>query len=609
MNKRLNWLAPLLVVVAILAAGFGLVHYESEYLWKVQELNLFLPTSLFLKQQMVTSGWLLTWLGTWFTEFFYYPAVGVAMLCGLCVLLALLIVKALRIPLRWATLTLVPIAMILLSDVDLGYWVYYLKLRGHFFAFVLGLIFCMGAVWLFRLLPARWWVKALFAVVSTAVFYPLIGFYGLLATLLMAVMVWHSAGMRTTERLAVSLLALLAIVVVPLVCYRFVFHETNILNIFLTGLPLFRIDDQYPAYYLPYAVTALWLTVCAALSGSKWHVKHAKAALYCLAQAVLIGVLAFAVVHFWYRDDNFHRELRMQQCLESEDWEGILQEARNIDDEPTRAIVMMKNLALFRLGRQGDEMYHYRTGAKASDTPIPVNMTQIVGRSIYYNYGQVNFCYRWCLEDGVEFGWRAEHLKYLTRCALVNGEYVVARKYIDLLKRTRYHSRWAKEQEHFLNNEQALRADKAYGPVFHMLLPEDQLNSDNSLVEHFLMNKLAATQSDDPLLQEACLLAAIWTKDIQNFWPQFFQYAKLHPTIHMPKHYQEVAYLYGNLEHEVDISKMPFDKDVVDNFHQFMQQAERCAGMSEERMRPIFYPRFGKTFYYEYFLVRNQKLY
>jgi len=26
-------------------------------------------------------------------------------------------------------------------------------------------------------------------------------------------------------------------------------------------------------------------------------------------------------------------------------------------------------------------------------------------------------------------------------------------------------------------------------------------------------------------------------------------------------------------------------------------------------MKPIFYPRFGGTFYYEYFLIRNQKLY
>ena len=77
----------------------------------------------------------------------------------------------------------------------------------------------------------------------------------------------------------------------------------------------------------------------------------------------------------------------------------------------------------------------------------------------------------------------------------------------------------------------------------------------------------------------------------------------------MPRHYQEAAYLYGHLEHQVDISHMPFDQEVIDNYNAFMDLAQRCRGMSEEEMRPIFYPKFGHTFYYEYFLIRNQKLY
>jgi hypothetical protein len=54
---------------------------------------------------------------------------------------------------------------------------------------------------------------------------------------------------------------------------------------------------------------------------------------------------------------------------------------------------------------------------------------------------------------------------------------------------------------------------------------------------------------------------------------------------------------------------MPFDESVKQNYEAFMALAQQCAGMSEEQMRPIFYPRFGHTFYYDYFLVRNQKLY
>jgi hypothetical protein len=326
-------------------------------------------------------------------------------------------------------------------------------------------------------------------------------------------------------------------------------------------------------------------------------------------QLILAAGVVCGVSQFWYRDYNFHKELRMQRCVEACDWQGVLAEAAYTEDEPTRAIVMMKNLALFRLGRQGDEMYHYRTGAKASDTPIPLHMVQVVGRSIYYNYGQVNYSYRWCLEDGVEFGWRVEYLKYLTRCALVNGESRVASKYIDLLKHTRYHREWAEHYEQFVGKQDKMRADKEFEQIFHLMQSTDILGSDNTLVEKFLMTQFTVTNSEDKVYREQALLAALWMKDIQTFWPRFFDYANSHLGEHMPIHYQEAAYLYGHLEKGVDISRMPFDEGVKKTYDEFIAYAQQCAGMSEERMRDLFYPRFGHTFYYEYFLVRNQKLY
>ena len=610
MKDKLRLLPPIVVLLALLAAGWGLVHYESEYLWKVQELNLFLDTPLFLRQQMVTSGWLLTWLGCWLTEFFYHPWLGVGLLCALWALLMVVTWRAFRVSTGWAAVLLVPVALLLLTDVDLGYWVYYLKLRGHFFAATLGVLIAVAAVWAFRALP-RWpYMRCAFVALSAAVLYPLAGFYGLLAALLMGVMVWRLEGLRLAERAVTSAVAVLAIVVVPLVCYRYVFAETNLVNIYWTGLPLFFMDESYTAYYVPYYLLVAFFLLLAATFGWGVSARKPRFALWHLGvQAVLVAVLVVGVCHFWYRDYNFHKELRMQQCVEQTDWEGVLREARDAADEPTRAIVMMKNLALFRLGRQGDEMYHYRTGAKASDTPIPVNMTQVAGRAIYYNYGQLNFCYRWCLEDGVEYGWRAEYLKYLVRCSLLNGEHRVAKKYIDLLRHTRYHREWADRYARFLGQGEALRANKEFEQIFHLMPPDDKLNSDNALVELYLMNQFIDRGNNDPIFQEQTLLSALWHKDIQMFWPAFFHYANLHPTGHMPTHYQEAAYLYGHLENGVDVSRMPFDPQVVKNYEDFMALAQRCKGMSEESMRPVFYPQFGKTFYYEYFLVRNQKLY
>ena len=60
--------------------ALALLFFESDFLWKAQELNLFQQTGLFFRQQMVVPGGMLTYVGTWLTQFFYYPWMGVLML-------------------------------------------------------------------------------------------------------------------------------------------------------------------------------------------------------------------------------------------------------------------------------------------------------------------------------------------------------------------------------------------------------------------------------------------------------------------------------------------------------------------------------------------------
>ena len=603
-----KWLSPVIVLTTLAILYIAVLQREDEYLWKVQELNLFLDTPLFFRQQLVVAGGLLTYLGTFFTQFFFHPWLGVAILLGWWMLLMVLTALAFRLPLRWAALLLVPVALLFISDFDLGYWIYYLKLRGYFFVATIGLTIAVAALWLYRLLPSKVWLQSIYIVAVTALLYPVAGFYALLASLLMAIITWRLPPLRVRSAIVVSAVALASVLIIPLLYYRFVYYQTSIANIYWTALPLFQLIEEHKVYYLPFWLLAAYFAILAACYRAKLAVLR-RPVVWLLAHVVLVAGLVWGVGHFWYRDYNFHKELRMQRCMEQCDWDGLLREAADLQEEPTRAIVMMKNLALFRQGRQGDLMYHYRTGAKPCGTPIHVNMIQVVGRSIYYNYGQLNYCYRWCLEDGVEYGWRAEYLKYLTRCSLLNGEWQVARKYISLLKHTRYHGEWARQQERFIGDTKALQAHADYDQIFHLMNYDNSLKSDMSLLEYYLMNQYMTVESEDPILQEQTLLAALWQKDIASFWPRFFHYARLHPSTPMPKHYQEAAYLYGHLENQIDISRMPFDKDVVDNYNGFMEMAQRFQGMTEEQMRPLFYPRYGHTFYYEYFLIRNQKLY
>ena len=586
MTEKLKFIPVILVVAALGVVAWSLLNYEENLLWKLQEYNLFLDTSLFFKQQMVVPGGLLTWLGTFFTEFFYHAWQGVLMLCAWWVLLVWLASRAFRVPMKWLTLLLVPVALLLATNMELGYWIYYVKLRGYYFVGTIGLTAAMAAVWGFRCVPSM--LRVAYMVVSALVLYPLLGAYGLLAVVMMGLLSWQHQDMKLWHRAVACVVALLLVLVVPKGYYWQVYYQTSIDDIYRAALPLFEMELSYGEYYTPFVLLGVFcLLLCLPVPAAFKKVAD-KTLVWALCQVLLLAGMTMCVKHFWYRDYNFEKELEMRHALEQEDWEGIVRAAVDLQDEPTRGIVMMKNLALFRLGRQGDEMYHYRTGSKDYNTAIKPNMTQIVGCVIYY--------------------WRAEHLKYMTRCALVNGEYQVAAKYIGLLKHTRFHKEWAEQQEQYLQHPETMDQDKNYAVVKRLKMTEDHLGSDNGLPEMYLMNVLLDINSTDPLVQELTLLSALWKKDIGVFWPRFFNYATLHQNEHMPKHYQEAAYLYGHLENQVDISRMPFDADVKQSYEEFMQQAQRCGGMTEEQMQPIFYPKFGHTFYYEYFLIRNQKI-
>ena len=607
MKHKLNIIPLLLVTVAFSVIAWALVHYEENYLWKVQELNLFLDTALFFKQQMVVSGGILTYLGTFFTDFFYHTWLGVLIMCAWWVVLLVVSALTFKVPVKWLTVMLIPVALLLLSNMELGYWIYYLKLRGYFFVATIGLTAGIASVWGFRCLPKM--ARPVYIVISSAVLYPLLGFYGLLAVALMGLLTWRLKDTSLKLRLLNTFLALLMIIIVPMIYYQQCYYQTSFADIYYTALPLFEVNEFFINYYIPFILLTVFYVVMALCYGLWGDGQVRKPIIWGLVQCVLIGGLVYGVQKYWYKDYNFHKELAMNRAMEAGDWNGVIREAANLKDEPTRSIVMMKNLALFRLGRLGDEAFHYRQGAKASNTPIDIRMTQVVGRDVYFYFGQLNFCHRWCLEDGVEYGWRAVYLKYMIRCSLMDEEYEVAAKYINLLKHTRYHKAWAEQQEQYLYQREKMKASEEYGPLFHLRDFQDQLGSDNGLVEYFLMHLLVNVDTSDPEMQELVLFAALWTKDIPTFWSRFNKYAVLHQGKNMPRHYQEAAYLYGNLEHNVDISRMPFEAQVKEDYENFMKLAQSCAGMTEAQMRPIFYPRFGHTFYYDYFLIRNQKLY
>ena len=577
------WFAALIVI------GSALLFWESDFLWKAQERNLFLDTSLFFEERMQAPGGLLSWAGTFLTQFFVHPWLGTLLLCACWLLMMWLVKKAFALPNLWMPLALVPVGLLLLTIVDMGYWVYFLKLPGHLFAGTLGTICVAALLWVFHSIPRHWvWQMALI-VVTAIMGYPLLGIYGLAATLLMGLSIWRKQ-QPLWQKAMLSAVALAGAALVPQLCYHFVYHQTHLANIYFAELPLYIVTEEHPHYYLPYYGLALFFVVLTLLSLD--CKKHFKAI---ATQVVIVGALTWSVVHYWYKDENFHHELRMQHCIDQCDWEGVMSEAALQEDEPTRAIVMMRNLALSRLGRQADEMYLYRNGSKQYEAPFGMRLMLCVGPLIYYQYGMLNYCVRLCTEMGVEFGWSVSDLKYLAKCSILNKEEAHARKYLGLLKHTTFYDEWADEA----------REQEDLESVAHMMHYVNRLTSDGGNIERFLMNRLAESiYKDDPVFQEQALLASLWTRDTNEFRYHFANYVNLHPKDHIPRYIQEAAYLFGKLEGREDIDRMPFDDSVKQSFERFMQAAQQYNNTNVEYAREGL-QAFSDTYYYHYYMMSD----
>ena len=334
-----GWVTALAVIAGVLLV------YERHVLWKIQEQNLFLDTPLFFRQQMVLPGGLLTYMGSFLTQLLYYPVIGVAVLCLMWGLLMWMMQRTFKVSQRWAPLLIVPVALLLAANVEMGYWIYPIKLKGWYFDATIGVMVIVALLWLFRILSAhRIWRRGLL-VMTTIVGYPLFGTYALAATVLMALWCWRLDKDRW-QALADSLLGLLTVAAIPLMYYQYVYYQTNMVNLWWTALPIFKILETNQEYYVPYALLGVCLLI---LTVGKWDqepikpIKSTKTKKSPKPQkpklswqtVIVVGVLVatvYGVWEMWMKDENFHREAAMMHYAEETRWEEVLEEAAQQQD-------------------------------------------------------------------------------------------------------------------------------------------------------------------------------------------------------------------------------------------------------------------------------------
>ena len=98
--------------------------FEHEFLFRVQELSLWLPTEIYFDERMLVPGGLMSYIACFFTQFFYYPMLGSFIYVALLLVVQWLTIRVFRIPTRHALLALIPGTLIVCCSMEVGYWIF-----------------------------------------------------------------------------------------------------------------------------------------------------------------------------------------------------------------------------------------------------------------------------------------------------------------------------------------------------------------------------------------------------------------------------------------------------------------------------------------------------
>lgn len=641
LTERLLKYLPLFLAAIILCT---LVFKEQYYLKKVEDLSIFLFERDFISESFKIPGGFLGLAGSFMTQFLHLPWLG-ALLWVLSLLIAYqLTIRVFRIPGKYSPLALIPVALLIIGNMSLGYGIFIMRGQDHFFAPLLGYIFSLIPVATTRHFSATW-SRILFLALWIIFGFPLSGVFAFTGALAAALDILINPDLKRKERITVLLSAITLIIIVPLIIYP-AYTSYRLAESWTMGLPSISDDNWTRTMRAPFQL-ALLCQIALPIASRLISAKPLPDSKSIVVRSSIYIIAVAAVWGFWFKDDNFHTELAMSDAVDRYDWNQAIEvfqkavrshaksdakayasrtkkieSARSNDEiadivdnyssrffEPTRTMVLYRDLALLKTNRALDEAFTMKDGSRMQKTRYLIPMAWQSGKQFYLQYGLVNMCYRWCLEDVIEHNWSYSTLKYMTMHSVIMQEPELAYKYINKLRKTLFYRKWALQQNTLRSDQEKMSKTQPYKSILPYMCFENQMSNDMIKTEAYLINHFMDKEPNDatPEYDRAALLIAMRIQDIPRFWERLYYYTLTNQTAKIPRSVQEAAILYSNLEK--DEQQIPYDKSVEDSYNAFNRYVQNHSIRSMKESAYPYYMQFGKTFYYYYYFIRNLKTY
>jgi hypothetical protein len=365
-------------------------------------------------------------------------------------------------------------------------------------------------------------------------------------------------------------------------------------NILLFPLPLLESTTYKTTFFILTAYIVFYPVICkvAIIRKSSWLNKK----LYSYISLILAFAFSIFLLFKIYNPQTA-RVVELERLIFSEKW---VQAIKYQELKPTRNLIgeYFYNVALSETNQLCDRLFFGDQDFGAGSLVLPWGDEHLNrGAYFYYAIGLANEAHRWAYEEMVVYGYRPQNIKLLAKTSLINSDFRMARKYINILKRTIFYRDLAKKLEAMADNPALLSSDPELGPKL-------KINPKSSFFIQFNepqnnLPLLLESQPDNSKAFEYYLGGLLLTKNVEVAMDNIKK-MKSSGYTRIPRSIEEAILIYYNSTKKYpDLGGLNISMDTQDRFSQYFSayvEARKNPSTLKARMQA----RFGNTFWFYY---------
>ena len=565
-------------LLAFISFAVYILWINQDVLYTAHDRSEFIFGAPFFHTLLSKPFGLMQYVGAWLTQLFYYPALGTSVLAAIWVLIFLVGAKAFRLSGNASALMLLPIACLLTSIVDLGYWIYIFTIRGYWFSQSAGYLVMLLLLWAARCTPRKW--HFLWYLLG-ACLYPVLGWFALLFILCLIL------AEKPTWR---ELTGIILLIFTAYIWRALLYLDQNPADVMMAGFPRFVTPvESSERLSIPFWVLAI-VSVLIPLCGK--YLNKALVPVLCAVSGILF------TYSLMFSDKNYIDEMRMVRHAEADNWQEVLHVAEE-SKQPTHTMVMLKNIALTNEGGLLDRSFKLCNHGVDVHNPdsLHIGLLNIASPLVYYNYGKSNYAIRLSYENAVATGFSPFYMKMISRCARATGEKKLEERYTTLLHHNLFYGNWQPAPVTNTINE----LQKSFA---------DEINGVENNCERYIIDSFShASDTVSKAVSEQALFYSMIRRDSGRFWAALRKYVKLHPNDKFPLHAQEAYIMFMDKSPEEKRMMLPVEQPVFNRYKQFWESLEKMArsGVKIENIGENMREEWGDTYWwYNIFGVNAQ---